>query len=483
MSSSAAEAPPAGAAPGPRRLHPAAVVLGALDALREAVVPAIVLLVLSITGSGSPGGALVRAVVLALIAAVAAGIAGYVRWHTTTYRLEGGALHFRRGVFRVEETSVPLERVQSVDTVRGPVQRLFGVLELRVQAAGGGREPEIALRAVSPATAQELRGVLDEAAHRPLEADRPRAPAWRLRPGRLLVGALTAGQLGFLVPVVAGALQVLDDVIQAIGSPDRVGGDLLPDSLGEAALLLAAVAGAAWVLSIAGAVVAFAGFTVTRQGDMLRIRRGLLQRREATVPVARVHAVRIVENALRQPFRLVQLRAETAGYADEPAAAQTLFPLLARSEVRRFLDELLPELSDPLDRLERPPRRALRRYVAPPALAGLAAGAALAILTPAVGPAALLLAAPGAAYGALRHRDAGWRLEGDRLVLRSRRFARTTVVAAARRVEERSTSQSPLQRRARLASFGFAAGSGARFRVAHLEAVVARGLVDRLRPA
>ena len=54
-------------------------------------------------------------------------------------------------------TSVPFDRVQAIDTVRGPVQRLFGAVELHVQTAGGGAKGEIVLKAVDPAVAEELR--------------------------------------------------------------------------------------------------------------------------------------------------------------------------------------------------------------------------------------------------------------------------------------------------------------------------------------
>ena len=37
-----------------------------------------------------------------------------------------------------KETDVPLGRVQAIDTVHGPLQRLFGVRGVHVQTAGGG---------------------------------------------------------------------------------------------------------------------------------------------------------------------------------------------------------------------------------------------------------------------------------------------------------------------------------------------------------
>jgi hypothetical protein len=179
----------------------------------------------------------------------------------------------------------------------------------------------------------------------------------------------------------------------------------------------------------------------------------------------------VVEGVLRRPLRLAALRVEVIGHAKEPSAAQTLFPLLRRSAVRPFLDELLPELADDLDRLAPLPRRALRRYVLPPALAGAAASAIAWALV--AGPWALLLVLPAAAYGALRYRDAGWRAAGGRLAVRSLRIARTTVLAPARLRESQTVAQNPLQRRAGLADLEIAFGKRTVARVHHLEATTA----------
>jgi membrane protein YdbS with pleckstrin-like domain len=135
----------------------------------------------------------------------------------------------------------------------------------------------------------------------------------------------------------------------------------------DVAILAGAVLAFAWVLSVLGTIVAFAGFAVAREGERLRIRRGIIERREASVPVARVHAIRVIESPLREPLGFAQVRVETAGYADEPSTAQTLLPLVRRSQVARVLADLLPELELPpeaLTHLEPPPRRALRRQLA-----------------------------------------------------------------------------------------------------------------------
>ena len=198
-----------------------------------------------------------------------------------------------------------------------------------------------------------------------------------------------------------------------------------------------------------GSLVAFAGFTVTRDGERLRIRRGLLQRTEAALPVRRVHAVRVVEGVLRRPFGLAALRVEVAGYAEEAAAARTLFPLLRRAEVEPFLAALLPELADDPGGLEPPPARAARRYVLPPDAGRPGRSAARpACSSRASAPWPLLLAPLLALDGWLDYRAAGWRLRDGRLAMRSRRLARSTLLTPAARLQQHSIAQSPLQRRA-----------------------------------
>jgi putative membrane protein len=453
-----------------RRLHVAEIFLATLDNVREMLVGFVVVLIAG--GGWSPGLGLG----LALLGLGVALVAGYVRWSHTTYWVSGNALHFRTGVLSPDDTSIPLGRIQAFDAIQGPIQRLFGVQALHVQTAGGGSEGEIVLRAVTDEDARRLRataGLPD-----PVALD---LPEWRLGTGPLLVAALTAPQLGVLLPL-AGALAAGADNLISNDSGERLLDELPHDAAGIA-LLAAAAAGATLVVSVLGGIVAFAGFALVRDDDRLRIRRGLFQRRTASLPLARVHAVDVVEGLLRRPFGLASVRIETAGYRREHAAAQTLLPLVRTRDVPRLLGELAPALA--LDggpeQLSRPPGRARRRYALPPALAAALLGVGLTIELPEAWPAIPALAIAGTAEGLLRHRAAGWRDDGRHLVIRTRVLARRTLIARVDRLQEHGTSASVLQRRARLADFEAAVGSGRTGRVRHLEADAARSLFERLR--
>jgi putative membrane protein len=460
-----------------QRLHPAAFLVHVLGALRDAIFP---LLLALFAGARNPGtGTLIA------FAAVGASLAlGYARWHSTRYWVADGALHFRSGVFSPDTQVVPIARIAAIDEVQGPIQRAFGVVALDIQTAGGGSGGEVRLTAVSHEAAAALREALG---HPAAEAEEEDAVEWRLSRRELVMAAVTGPQLAVLAPV-AGAVAAGSQ--QVFGSNEA--GEVIrhaPDTVHGWVLLVLALIAAALLVSLAGAVVAFAGFVVRREPERLRLRRGLLQRRTATVGLGRVHAVRIVEGALRQPLGYCSVRLEVAGYAKERSAAQTLVPLCRRDEVAAVLARLVPELPVPEGPPARPPARARRRYLTVPGAEGALAGALAAVVVAVLGgpwwgwAAVLAGAVAGVAVGLGRWSAAGWWQRDGVVAFRARRMlARTVTVAAVRRLQHRELSSSLPARRAGLASVGFAVASGAQAAVAHLDRPVARDLLGRLGP-
>ena len=470
-------------------MHPVGMLLSALATVRRwagiSAFPGIAALVNGEFGMRTLLLVLLAFVVLALLSAVW----GVLSWRATTYRISGGAFHLKRGVLQKSERSLPLEHVQSVNTVQGIVQRVFGVIELRLEAAGGGGEPEISLSALSRPSAKELREVLtrtrktlDEAGE-PLEEPSPTVLR-RLSTGELLVAGLTSGQIGVAISVVAGGSQIVDNLLPR-DLAEGLSETLLPGTLLAALLLVLFVALFAWVLAIFGTVLAHAGFTLSRSADgkYLHINRGLLNRYETTVPIARIQAVRLVEGILRQPFGLAALRVESAGFGTEEGVSTVLFPLLRRREAEDFLRAAAPLFAAPLSSLEPVPARARGRYAFRSSIPALIVAAPLALFAFPWGLLALILVPPAALYGLVRHRAAGYALNEDRVVLRARRLARTTVVAPRERLQSRGYSVSPFQKRKDLATLEIEVASGrggTAFRLVDLAGGAARSLVDAL---
>src|SRR4028119_1797842 len=342
------------------RLRPAAMVIGALGTIRRSVSATIVPGVVFLFSQGLSPWTI--ALVLAGLAAVAvlAAVWGLLSWRATTYGVVGGSFRLRQGVFQKSERTIPLEHVQSVDTVQGIVQRAFGGYEVRGETAGGGGAagPDAARPALGRGATEELRRGIEGARREPVDpeeapgpevlrrlsgrepatAGRTRGPEGGRRRGSegagrepvgaeeapgpevlrrlstrdLLTAGATSGQIGVALSLLAVGSQVFDEFLSKAFLRNLVE-SLAPNALVVVLILVPAVALVAWLLAIAGTVLAHFGFTLSREGDFLYIKRGLLERREATIPLARIQAVRVSEGLLRQPFGLASPRAASAG--------------------------------------------------------------------------------------------------------------------------------------------------------------------------
>lgn len=57
-----------------------------------------------------------------------------LRWYKVTDR----SLRIRTGVWNVSETTMTFDNIQNITVTQGPIERLFGISDVRVTTAGGG---------------------------------------------------------------------------------------------------------------------------------------------------------------------------------------------------------------------------------------------------------------------------------------------------------------------------------------------------------
>ncbi len=70
--------------------------------------------------------------------AAVAWLAIHLQFDTTWYVVSGRSLRIRRGIWTIHETTITFENVQNVTVHQGPIERLFGIANVRVDTAGGG---------------------------------------------------------------------------------------------------------------------------------------------------------------------------------------------------------------------------------------------------------------------------------------------------------------------------------------------------------
>ncbi|MFD1954852.1 PH domain-containing protein [Paenibacillus thailandensis] len=407
----------------------------------------------------------------------------WLRWRRFQYRIEPNVLYIEHGLWVRQKAWISKDRILSLDTSVSVYDRLFGLVRLEVETAGGDDKPEAVLSSITAAEAARIQEELGwsrrAAAAAPSAGETSRldepdsgVPSRLQLPlGRTLLLSATSGKFGVVWLVIAGGgLKLWDQWLResAIWA-------YLYDRLTAVnfAGIVVAYAIVTWLLAFAVTFLFVYGFRLELEEGRLTIERGLAEKKRKVIATRRIQAVRVTENALQRLFGMASVRIVVAGSSDEDKKTVDLYPLVRVSELPALFETFLPDYR--LPKTWNPvSRKAYGHYVTVPALLGLlAAGAAIVWLPTGWRWCAILLPVIVWRTGAMEFRQAAWSLEEGQLGIRSGSFSKQIALIPRFRVQWHRTSQSPLEEGKRLATLKVAVASGksgARFSLRHAPA-------------
>ena len=444
---------------GERRLHPAYLIISLGRSVRT-LVP-----VIAVGIWKAPGWAI--AIFAALIALRSLG-----EWWARTYAVQDGSLRVQSGLFNKTQHTIGINRITALDAERGLVQRVFRVWGLKVQTPGNDHRSSVHLVCLSASALDELRSALRPQGILVNPAVAPEDPAVTLAvldTRTLLIAAVTGTSVPLIMAGAAATFGRARDLL-----PERTFHRLTRDVFvgGTTTVLLLLAAAVLSVLAGIGLTsLRLARFTLVRDGDRLRISRGLIAQRSGTIPVERVQAVRIVQGCWRRMLGYCALEVEVAGLSTSNDTERSLFPLLRVDAAIDLVRRALPELQWTPGPLRVVPRRAVRRYFTLPVLCGLVATLGL-VWLPGWGTYLALIPIPvGLLVGWGQAADAAWAIDATTVSFRWRRVLAThTVIARRSRVQLIEVTRTPFQRRAGLAGVRMLLSSKRKARLRHVDA-------------
>jgi len=280
---------------------------------------------------------------LGLIAVLVGGILlGALSWWYTKWQLTDEAIRVDSGFLFRRTRIIRFDRIQTIDVAQPFVARLFGMAELRMDVAGGGKS-DGKLSYFTYDEAGKLRSILLLRAkgeqfveHETYQVEPEPllvVPTNRLL-GATLLSSTVLGSAGGLIWLIV-ATTVLDFHVGLFAG--------LPLLLGV-------------VQPIWKQVVGNHGFTLSETHDGLRTKRGLFDVQRQTVPPGRVQGLLITEPLIWRLIGWSRVELDIAGVAgnrdegeDDREGAQ-LLPVGDRAEVAGVLARVLPGLD--LSRIE-----------------------------------------------------------------------------------------------------------------------------------
>lgn len=76
-------------------------------------------------------------IILGIVILAHTAISPYFRFYRYSYKIDEEFIDIREGYLFVKRDIVPIERLHKMQTVRGPIDTLFGVAKVKVTTAGG----------------------------------------------------------------------------------------------------------------------------------------------------------------------------------------------------------------------------------------------------------------------------------------------------------------------------------------------------------
>ncbi|MGD6873830.1 PH domain-containing protein [Sutcliffiella horikoshii] len=443
-----------------KRMHPAAIVVAFFKQLRELLFPIIIFVFFgSSSGEGFFSIIYIAVMVLWFAGLIAIGV---VSWYRFYYWIEDGELRMEYGVFVKKRRFIPQERIQTLDTSEGIIQRIFGLVKVQIETAGGGTEAEASLTAVTKDEANKLREALlyyknkDEVYGPKLpvqqepSAEPVEKPAYKASWKTLFIVGTTSGGIGVVLSAVIAFTSQFDQFVPYEDIIDRFG-MVLQTSVYLIASIVFVVLFVSWLISIVMTMFKYGNFTVTKQDDELQISRGIIEKRQLTISLKKIQAIRISQNLLRQPFGYATVYVESAGSSGgkESDFSTILFPLLKVSEVEAHLKQFVPSYLL-VQEVHGLPKRSVIRYLIRLMVPAALLSTPIAYFFQPYGYLAFLSVVVAGLLGYSQYKAAGWAMESEQLQLSYRHLSKNTVLVRKKRIQSFELRESFFQGKRKL---------------------------------
>jgi putative membrane protein len=465
-----------------RRLHKVAIVSNALKTLKEAIIPFIVLFVF-----GGDKGSKWESMELYLIlgACLLILIYGLITWWRFTYELTDSELRIEQGVFIRNKRYIRFERIQSVDLSEGILQQLFGLVKVKIETAGtSGMQAEAVLTAITKQEASVIETAirdtkrnnkesdLDEASSEQVKVMNTTFKKFQLSFKELIVMGITSGGAGV---VFSGAIAFFSQFEEFIPYEKIFKGfeEFMASGVMVVTFLVIIGLFVAYIVATTGIVLKYAFFTVVKKEDELVITRGLLERRQITIPLKKIQAIRIVENLVRQPlgYATVYLENAAGSVMDQEASKVMIFPLVKKDRIEGLLQEFVPTYQYPND-IFPVPKRSFANYLFQQWVFWIPVSIAVIIFLRPWGYMSFLLLPISGFWAYMNYRTAGWFVEHQQLSLRYRTISKHTFLVLKNRIQSIEKKRSWFQKRKQLSTLsafiklGIGPGTG---KVVHMD--------------
>ncbi|NMM63654.1 PH domain-containing protein [Clostridium sp. P21] len=338
--------------------HPYFFISKIISSLKEYII-SLLILIGAVISKGKNGKIIFLAIALIVLATIVTTI---ISWKNNVYSFDESGIHMKEGVISRKSRYIPKDKIHTLDIDSKFVQRLFGVVTLKIDTAGGGKEAEVRL-ILSKKEAENIRKILfsdnikqnQEAESVIVEEKQEKvfdeSIKYKASVTDLIITAITSKY------IMGGMLFIFvlyDKINNVIPKSFKSKMDNFENKSAESIMaykslqlilvIIIAVVLITFIISIITTVITYYDFTIKRNGNKISVTYGLFDKKSVIVPIYRIQSISIVEGILKKPFNAVSINIESIGYGKEKGESTVLCPLLKKSKIDKFFAEVLTEI-------------------------------------------------------------------------------------------------------------------------------------------
>lgn len=434
-----------------QRLHPVAILFQMMKVIRHAFFY-IVISFISFKENYLFYFIMVTVVLLVILL-----IYSILSWYRFTYEITDDELRIEYGLFIRNHRYISKNRIQSIDLTSGVIHRMFKLVKVEIETAGSSSGAEASLRAVKLDEGEHLRSelkmVVNSSAETAEEMQKFDQSMYKISCKRLFLAGTTSGSIGVVLAIVAFGASELEQFIPTDFFDSTIDW-IISLSIVIIITLTIFILILLWIIGIAGTMIKYGNFTIVKKENELFITRGLLEKKQLTIPISRIQAVGIRESILRQPLGYVTVFVELAGGSLEEGegSSPVLFPLMKADEVEEFLQTLLPDYAGLPEQLTPIPKRGRKFYLIRAAFFVVLLGLGIGYFFPEFSWILIILLVVSLCLGVLRHKDGGYYIDNEKLIVRYRLLSKVTMIIYKRRLQAFEKKQHKIQSAQELAT-------------------------------
>lgn len=360
-----------------------------------------------------------------------------ILWHTVrylcfTFEIDSDMLTINSGIFVKRHTHIPYTRIQTIQHTQWFFLVPFHLEKLQIETAGHDEHgPEAVLPLVNERVRAEIERQRTGNAEPAPAAEHlteqlkpiPEHADYEINPHELNIFALTS--LG-VFPIIGAGFAVYGKIQEAI--PQKLIDSLTAKLIHQSAIILGAIGLLIVIISIAGSyltiVQKYYRFRLNSTNDQLKTEQGLFQRNSVTIPIARIQALRIKQNVIRQWCHISTVQALAASSAgdDEKSNDLMILPVVKTDRVFDTLHPFVNWAPTHFSQLDHLAKRAYWYFIRNATLISLVIVLPCLYLFKLWGLLSLPVVVIAALMGWYSAANTGWKIVNDQLILQDGHF-------------------------------------------------------------